>query len=311
MDKKPLLLYLDVPFCPVRCDHCAKPAMAPRAEWREAYMEALHREVRAQRDSLPDYEIRAVWVGGGIPGHMADGPLGELLRELPRLLPMAPDAEITLKVHPGMVSVDTLDLCRHGHVTRLSVEYVTGNSFEHENLGRFLAPDAMDTTRMVLGSSRLDLSFDILTGVPGQNEATLLSSLGAAVGYGAGHISLYPLRLLPETTLCRRWEREGERLQQNQRRRLPDETEQVALSQSAGEYLAAHGFREYLPGRWALPGKECRYFRLEREGTEVLGCGLGAVTVLEGLRSENTADLSTYLRCSTRPDKIICRVEPV
>lgn len=311
MDKKPLLLYLDVPFCPVRCDHCAKPAMAPRAEWREAYMEALHREVRAQRDSLPDYEIRAVWVGGGIPGHMADGPLGELLRELPRLLPMAPDAEITLKVHPGMVSVDTLDLCRHGHVTRLSVEYVTGNSFEHENLGRFLAPDAMDTTHMVLGSSRLDLSFDILTGVPGQNEATLLSSLGAAVGYGAGHISLYPLRLLPETTLCRRWEREGERLQQNQRRRLPDEAEQVALSRSAGEYLAAHGFREYLPGRWALPGKECRYFRLEREGTEVLGCGLGAVTVLEGLRSENTADLSTYLRCSTRPDKIICRVEPV
>lgn len=311
MDKKPLLLYLDVPFCPVRCDHCAKPAMAPRAEWREAYMQALHREVRAQRDSLPDYEIRAVWVGGGIPGHMADGPLGELLRELPRLLPLAPDAEVTLKVHPGMVSVDTLDLCRHGHVTRLSVEYVTGNSFEHENLGRFLAPDAMDTTRMVLGSSRLDLSFDILTGVPGQNEATLLSSLGAAVGYGAGHISLYPLRLLPETTLCRRWEREGERLQQNQRRRLPDETEQVALSQSAGEYLAAHGFREYLPGRWALPGKECRYFRLEREGTEVLGCGLGAVTVLEGLRSENTADLSTYLRCSTRPDKIICRVEPV
>lgn len=311
MDKKPLLLYLNVPFCPVHCAHCAKPALAPRAEWREAYMQALHREVRAQRDSLPDYEIRAVWVGGGIPGHMADGPLGELLRELPRLLPLAPDAEITLKVHPGMVSVDTLDLCRHGHVTRLSVEYVTGNSFEHENLGRFLAPDAMDTTRMVLGNSRLDLSFDILTGVPGQNEATLLGSLGAAVGYGAGHISLYPLQLLPETTLCRRWEREGERLQQNQRRRLPDEGERAALSRSAGEYLAARGFREYLPGRWALPGKECRYFRLEWEKVEVLGCGLGAVTVLEGLRSENTTDLSTYLRCSNRPDKIICRVEPV
>lgn len=309
MDKKPLLLYLDVPFCPAHCTHCPKPALEPRAEWREAYVEALHRELRAQKDSLPDYEVKAVWVGGGIPGHMADPQLGELLRELPWLLPLAPDAEITLKVHPGMVSVDTLDLCRHGHVTRLSVEYVTGNSFEHENLGRFLAPDAMDTTRMVLGNSKQDLSFDILTGLPGQNEATLLGSLGAAVGYGAGHISLYPLALLPKTALCRRCEQEGERLQKNQRRRLPDETERAAMARTAGEYLTVRGFREYLPGRWALPGKECRYFQLEEAGSEVLGCGLGAVTLLEGLRSENTSDLSMYLRYSNRPDKLICRVE--
>ena len=41
----------------------------------------------------------------------------------------------------------------------------------------------------------------------------------------------------------------------------------------------------------------------------MLGCGLGAVTLLEGLRSENTSDLSMYLRYSNRPDKLICRVE--
>ena len=184
MEKKPLLLYLDIPFCPGRCAHCAKPALEPRADWREGYIEALGRELRAQKDSLPDYEVKAVWIGGGIPGHMADPQLGELLRELPQILPLDPDAEITLKVHPGMFSVDTLELCRHGHVTRLSVEYVTRNSYEYENLGRFLAPDAMDTTRMVLGNSKLELSFDVLTGLPGQTDATLLESLGAAVKIG-------------------------------------------------------------------------------------------------------------------------------
>lgn len=311
MEKKPLLLYLDVPFCPVHCAHCSKPALEPRAQWREAYMEALDREIRAQTDSLPDYQIQAVWVGGGIPGHMADSRLGELLRGLPKLLPLAPDAEITLKVHPGMVSVDTLDLCRHGHVTRLSVEYVTRNSFEHENLGRFLAPDAMDTTRMVLGSSKLDISFDVLTGLPGQTEETLMESLGAAVSYGAGHISLYPLELLPGTALCRQWEQEGEALRKNLRKRLPDEEGKSAMVQAAGEYLTARGFQEYLPGRWAQPGKECRYFMLERENSEVLGCGLGAVTVLDGIRSENTTDLGKYLRFSSQPDRIIVRAERI
>ena len=309
MEKKPLLLYLDIPFCPGRCAYCAKPALEPRADWREGYIEALGRELRAQKNSLPDYEVKAVWVGGGIPGHMADPQLGELLRELPRLLPLAPDAEITLKVHPGMFSVDTLELCRHGHVTRLSVEYVTRNSYEYENLGRFLAPDAMDTTRMVLGNSKFELSFDVLTGLPGQTDATLLESLGAAVSYGAGHISLYPLKLLPGTALCQRWEREGEKLRQNQRRRLPDEGEKAAMVRQGAEFLTAHGFREYLPGRWALPDRECRYFTLEEAHAEVLGCGLGAVTLLEGLRSENTSDLSMYLRYSNRPDKLICRVE--
>ena len=311
MEEKELLLYLEIPFCPTHCAHCAKPAVEPRAEWREWYMEALRRELRAQAGSLPDHRIEAVWVGGGIPGHMADPQLGELLRELPEWLPLAPDAEITLKVHPGMVSVDTLNLCRRGHVKRLSVEYVTRNSFEHENLGRFLAPDAMDTTGIVLGPSRLDLSFDVLTGLPGQTEGTLMETLGAVVRYGAGHISLYPLEMVPGTALCRRWEREGETLQKNLRKRLPGDDEKTAMGQAAGRYLTAHGFREYLPRRWAKPGRECRYFTLEQENTEVLGCGLGAVTVLDGVRSKNTGDLGKYLRFSNRPDRIIDSIEPV
>lgn len=310
MEEKGLLLYLGVPFCPIHCAHCAKLALEPRADWRERYIEALSREVHAQFGSLHDYQIQAVWVGGGIPGHMADPLLGELLRKLPEWLPLASDAEITLKVHPGMVSVDTLDLCRRGRVKRLSVEYVTRNSFEYENLGRFLSPDAMDTTRMVLEPSRLELSFDVLTGLPGQTEGTLMESLGAVMSYGAEHISLYPLELVPGTPLCQRWEREGERLQKNLRKRLPGGDERASMERAAGQYLTAHGFGEYLPRRWARPGKECRYFTLERENTEVLGCGLGAVTVLDGVRSENTTDLGKYLRFSNRPDQIIELIEP-
>ncbi len=309
MGKKSLLLYLEIPFCPTHCAHCPKPAVEPRPMWRERYMEALGRELRAQAGSLPEYQIQAVWVGGGIPGHMADPQLGELLRELPKLLPMAPHAEITLKVHPGMVSVETLELCRHGQVTRLSVEYVTHNSFEHENLGRFLSPDAMNTTSMVLHPSKLDLSFDVLTGLPGQTEGTLIESLGAAVAYGAGHISLYPLALLPGTALTRRGE--GESLQKNPRRRLPTPSAREAMDRAAAAYLTARGFREYLPHRWAQEGKECRYFTLEGEGCEVLGCGLGAASVLDGIRSENTAELERYLRFSDQPDKLICAAERI
>lgn len=36
MGRKPLLLYLEIPFCPVHCRHCAKRALYPRG-WRGAF----------------------------------------------------------------------------------------------------------------------------------------------------------------------------------------------------------------------------------------------------------------------------------
>lgn len=306
MAEKALLLYLDIPFCPVHCAHCSKQALEPRGEWRERYLTALRREIEAQQGSLPDYEIKAVWIGGGIAGHMADTQLKELLRDLRGLLPIADDAEITLKVHPGMVSVETLNACHYGGVTRLSVEYVTHNSFEYENLGRFLSPKAMDTTRMILGNSKLPMSFDLVRGLPGQTAETWRESLGAAINYGAEHISVYPLRLEPDTELYRRGVTENG---ENPRRRFPTAEELTEMERITEELLTSRGFREYLPNRWALPEKECRYFTLEASGSEVLGCGLCAVTELDGLRSVNTDELSVYLRYSAYPEKIICGVE--
>lgn len=311
MEKKNLLLYLEIPFCPRRCRHCKKAALEPRPEWRRAYLEALRREVSASAGSMPDYEVQAVWVGGGIAGHMADEELGELLRQLSRWFPFCENAEITVKVHPGMVGAETRRICRLGGVTRLSVEYVTKSLFEYEALGRFLNPSAMEVTEMVLEGSRLAQSFDVVLGLPGQTVTSLTESLEAALRYGAGHISLYPLRLEEGTSLEREWREEAASIQRNPRRRLPDEAQRTALSEAAGRLLKERGLYEYLPGHWAVPGQECRYRRLEAAGTECLAFGLGAVSCLEGLRSYNTEDLEVYLGHSAEPGQIICRTEPV
>lgn len=307
MKKKPLLLYLDIPFCPVHCRHCLKPALPPLLEKRRAYLQALRREAESSAGSMEDYEVQAVWVGGGIAGHMADEELGELLRQLPRWFPFAEEAEITLKVHPGMVGAETRKACHLGGVTRISVEYVTKSPFESEALERFLNPAAMDVTKMVLNGSPFAQSFDVVAGLPGQTKVSLTESLQAALAYGAGHISLYPLRPEKESALWREWREKGEELQKNPRRRLAEAAEQTELVKAGGCFLQERGLREYLPGHWALSGKECRYFQLERAGTECLAFGLGAVSCLEGVRSWNTTDLAVYLRHSAEPGRIICR----
>jgi len=335
MDKRDLLLYIDIPFCPVHCKHCGKIACAPSSDLRYAYAQALRKEIAASAGSLPDYEISAVYIGGGIPGHMMDEELGELLKDLSSWYNIAPDAEITLKVHPGMVSVETLNACRRGHVTRLSMEYVTHNSFEYEMLGRFLSPSAMDVTHMILGGSRLDLSFDIIAGLPGQTRTSLLESIKKALSYGASHLSLYPFVLTPGTELAEEYtarqnfataeDKKAEASQspnatakhscslqqENPRKRIPEQEEVAIWLADAKDYLSSQSFTEYLPGRFALSRKECRYFMLESSGCESLAFGLGAESAFDGVRSKNTASLKKYLQYSDQPEKIICHMEPI
>ena len=75
------------------------------------------------------------------------------------------------------------------------------------------------------------------------------------------------------------------------------------------ETLAAAGFVEYLPERWALPGHESRYEALMATGaTETLGFGLGARTLFDGVEARNTSELSMSLRFSDDPEKCVATV---
>ena len=62
--------------------------------------------------------------------------------------------------------------------------------------------------------------------------------------------------------------------------------------------LEAAGFREYAPLHFARTGCEDRCFEALRDGTDVIGIGLGARTVFDGAFSVNTSDLDTYLAFS-------------
>lgn len=311
MSKKPLILSLNVPLCPVHCAYCDKQTQAVGdLDVLDRYADALRREAQYSSGDYGDYEVKAVWIGGGIPCHLFDEAMGDLLRDMRGWFAFAPDAEITLKAHPGMVSVETLNACRRGGVSWLSVEYVTANAFEDEPLGRFLPPSAMDTTKLVLQNAPLSLSFDLILGLPAQTPGTLTQSLAKAVGYGAKHISLYPLRVAQGTPFAEGWARENAG-STALRRHLPSDAERETLAATADAWLREHGFAPYLPGHYALGGFACRYRALQSEGCEQLGFGAGAESRIDGLYSRNTQSVRDYCRFSPDPRRLTQVVRPL
>ena len=292
--KQPIALFLSAPFCPCVCPYCMQATLEagdPRV--RRAYIEALGREIESAAGGFDDCTVAAVWVGGGIAGHMFDEELGNLLRSLPRMFDMAADAEITCTVHPGMVSVETLNACRRGRVTRLAVEYETASPSEWATLGRFLDPSAMDTTSMVLGTAAramLSLEFSLAVGIAGQTTASLRRSIDKAIAYGAAHITLQSVS--PQSPACA----------------SSSDEERAQLLGFATAYLTARGFDQYLPLLFAQPGARCRYRELEAGGSDVLGFGLGARTSFAGVRATNTTDLDTYLPYADIPDVCVAEI---
>lgn len=298
----PLLLSLNIPFCPVRCAHCDKQNdVIGDDALPDRYVDALYREAEAAAHAYDDCVIRAVCVGGGIAGHLFDEKLGELLHALHGWFRFAPDAEVSLNIHPGMFSTETLAAMQRGGVNRLNIEYISANAAECEPLERFLPPEAMRITNLVLANSDAVRSFDVLIGLPGQTSVTLRQTLDQALAYEARHFSLSSLRITPGTRFAERWVKQHAH-STSPRYHLPSEQERAALIAYAGEWMSRHGFSEYLPGKFALPGCRSVYLMGQSKSMPEIAFGAGACSRMDGVISCNIRSVEKY--CQVSPDPV-------
>ena len=90
---KPLVLDLHIPYCIRPENYLAHfNAVGSNAE-KNAYMDALKREVLSYEGELDGYEIRAVHLSGGSASVMAPDLLGDVLRTVRTHLPVAQGEE--------------------------------------------------------------------------------------------------------------------------------------------------------------------------------------------------------------------------
>ena len=297
IEARPVLIDTRMPFSPEADGNGLKKGLInPLGLNARPYLAALRREVLGAAPDYTDRQVVAISLTAGVATHVADDMLTQLLRDMRHAFLLADDAEVSLRIRPGMVSAASVDTLRIGHVSRVVVDYATSSPKEWRALGRALGPDAMDVTRMVLGprcgdglgarvaGREVDLAFELVVGIPGQTPASARASVGAALAYGAGEVRLLTYGDSPseKAVSC-----------------------QLAMSES----LQDAGFAEYAPHRWALTGHESRFVQQNGSGqTDILGFDLGARTLFDGVKARNTSDLATYLRFSDDPEKCIVEV---
>lgn len=276
-------LYVHVPFCAQKCRYCDfdSRSFAPcdLSAALDAYFEQLFARLDAFGKAGALDQIRTVYVGGGTPS-LAGERLVELAR---RIRAWCAPVEFTCEANPESLTAELAAALAKVGVTRVSLGVQTLDNTELTAIGRIHDADRALAAIATVKTAGLDVSCDLMCGLPGQTAASWKRTLDGVLVAAPHHVSVYPLTLEEATPLylmaCR-----DESLE-------PDEDFQAACMDMARELLGAAGYHPYEVASYALDGHECAHNIAYWTGRGYLGLGRSAAGMLDAEDFDRLAGL--------------------
>lgn len=243
--RRPLSLYVHVPFCRVRCGYCDfntyTVGFGPGAQVGD-YAPSVLAEARLAARVMADAGMKArraqtVFFGGGTPTMLATAELIEILRGLDEAVGIAKDAEVTLEANPDSVTRSGLRELAHAGFTRVSFGMQSAVPSVLRTLDRTHAPNRVPLVVEWAKEAGLSTSLDLIYGTPGEGLTDWETSLRCALSYRPDHISAYAL-VVEEGTKMGRQVARGELP-------TPDPDDEAAKYELADELLGEAGYAWY------------------------------------------------------------------
>lgn len=276
-------LYVHVPFCAQKCRYCDfdSRSFAPcdLGAALDAYFEHLHARLDAFGDAGALAQVRTVYVGGGTPS-LAGERLVELAR---RISAWCKPVEFTCEANPESLTSQLNAALAGVGVTRISLGVQTLDNDELAAIGRIHDADRALAAIATVKNAGLDVSCDLMCGLPGQTATSWKSTLDGVLAAAPHHVSVYPLTLEEGTPLYRMACRD-ESLE-------PDEDFQAACMDVARERLSSAGYHPYEVASYALDGHECSHNIAYWTGQGYLGLGRSAAGMLDAEDFDRLAGL--------------------
>lgn len=276
-------LYAHVPFCAQKCRYCDfdSRSFAPceLGAALDAYFEQLYARLDAFGKAGALDQIRTVYVGGGTPS-LAGERLVELAR---RIRAWCAPVEFTCEANPESLTAELAAALAKVGVTRVSLGVQTLDNTELSAIGRIHDADRALAAISTVKDAGLDVSCDLMCGLPGQTAASWKRTLDGVLAAAPHHVSVYPLTLEEGTPLYRLACRD-ESLE-------PDEDFQAACMDVARERFGTAGYHPYEVASYALDGHECAHNIAYWTGQGYLGLGRSAAGMLDAEDFDRLAGL--------------------
>ena len=275
----PKALYVHIPFCSSRCDYCDFHSFAlgrceggqqSGNEFAESYVATLLHRARELKARLPE-PLQTLYIGGGTPTILPDKAFSELLGQLAFLFGSSLK-EWTVEANPESLSRQKLSVMADAGVSRLSIGIQSMDDGELETLGRRARRRDNEKALDLAQRSEMQVSADLIAGIPGQSPETLESSVRAILDTCVDHVSLYDLSIEKETEL------EKKILQGVLK--LPAEDGAYSARKHGERILKAAGYQRYEVSNFSPAGRESLHNSVYWSMNSYVGIGSGAVSSL-------------------------------
>lgn len=280
-------LYLHIPFCKTRCIYCGFYS-STQSSLREAYVEALCRELALRKKYIKGEPVETIYLGGGTPSQLTLAELERIFTYIYKVYPVRADAEITLEGNPDDMTEDYVRGLSTLPVNRISMGVQT---FDDEKL-RFLyrRHTAEEACRAVANCQKAgfsNISIDLIYGLPGEDDAAWQRDVEEAVTLQVPHLSAYCLMFEEGTQLYH--------LQQVGRVKEESDEQTLHFYTYLMDRLQRAGYEHYEISNFCLPGYRSRHNSSYWSGQRYMGCGASAHSYDGDSRQWNVASLTKYI----------------
>ncbi len=285
--KKPLGIYVHVPFCRSKCSYCDFYSVCDTSRpLTDGYLDAICEHIRETGPLAPDYLVDTIYFGGGTPSYLGAESLAVILSTIRRSFAVAGDAEITFEANPDSVNPKLLRRLKGEGFNRVSLGVQCDDDVLLEKLGRpHNYEQAESAVRMIRKAGFKNLSLDLIYGLPEQDLERWQQTLLHVLELKPEHISCYGLKVEEGTPLHKH----------RDQILLPDDDLQADMYLATVEILRSKGYRQYEISNFSKRGRESRHNMKYWTGGEYLGFGPDASSDFSGKRFAIVRDLEGYI----------------
>lgn len=300
---KELELYLHIPFCERKCAYCdflSAPADLPV---RISYIKKLQEEIAYYGAQYGEYQVSSIFFGGGTPTILEGYQLAAILETVKEHFNITTDAEITVECNPGTLTAGKAEKLVQAGFNRLSMGLQSADDRELQLLGRIHNfAQFLESYDLARKAGFRNINVDLMSALPGQTLKSWQDTLQKVTALRPEHISAYSLIIEEGTPFYERFA-EDERIREEggHPRLLPEEEVERQMYELTETFLHTKGYERYEISNYAKPGYECRHNCGYWIRKDYLGLGLGASSLVEHQRFQNTSDLKTYLEQEYSP----------
>ena len=298
-EKESLGIYIHIPFCLSKCAYCdfnSAPAGSP--EVITSYIDALIAHMESYRKAASQYNVDTVFIGGGTPTSIPPEELFRLVRATKRIFRVSKGSEFSIECNPATASYPTLAKLHRMGVNRISIGLQSPHENELKALSRcHTRADFTNSFNMAREAKFDNINVDLMFGIPHQTPATLAHTLRYITAIRPDHISLYDLKIEPNTPFGRNYYSIAPL--------LPSEDDEADMYLNSVSFLRSCGYNQYEISNFAREGKECRHNLKYWNCKEYLGFGVSAHSFFNGNRFSFTPSLEKYIKGVTLPDSKI------